>query len=394
MKRSLRIPFFLFLLLIALSCCRTLTRLGLPSDPLPVPPSPPAAASINETLVLVAAATAFDVALERDVDDLLSSTFSSSTVSGGRYLSITLRRRQALPDDARPLPLTRIRFPARLPLSTIHRHILPEFHRALRRWSLLRRHFQPEVMSELLSLIKHPIDLHFGYPDTGQPYATCAVVGNSGILLNSDHGDLIDGHDLVIRLNNAATKGYIRKVGGKTSLAFINSNILHICARRDGCFCHPYGDFVPILIYICQPAHFLDYVICNASHRAPLLVTDARLDLLCARIVKFYSLKRFVEATGRPLEEWRKAYDERTFHYSTGMQAVVLALGICDRVSVFGFGKSAKAKHHYHTNQKAELDLHDYEAEYAFYRDLVQRPQVMPFLNASGFKVPQVVFYH
>lgn len=82
------------------------------------------------------------------------------------------------------------------------------------------------------------------------------------------------------------------------------------------------------------------------------------------------------------------------FHYSSGMQAVMLAAGICERVSVFGFGKSEEAKHHYHTNQKAELDLHDYEAEYAFYKDLAERPQVIPFLNASGFKVPPVVFYH
>lgn len=394
MKRSLRLPLFVFLLLIiafatALSCCWTLAPSGLPSDPLPVPP--PQAAFLNETLLRLSAAG--EAALESDIDDALSSTLSSSPLSGGRYLSISLRRRPALRDDGRPLSLAKLRFSTRLLLPAIHRRILPDFRRALSRWSRLRRRFQPEVMRELLGLIKRPIDLHFGYPDTGRPYATCAVVGNSGILLNSDHGDLIDGHDLVIRLNNAATQGFIRKVGGKTSLSFMNSNILHLCVRREGCFCHPYGDFVPILIYICQPAHFLDYAICNATHKAPLLVTDARLDVLCARVVKFYSLKRFVEATGRPPEEWRKAHDERTFHYSTGMQAVVLALGICDRVSVFGFGKSAKAKHHYHTNQKAELDLHDYEAEYAFYRDLVERPQVIPFLSDSGFKVPPVVFY-
>jgi len=63
-------------------------------------------------------------------------------------------------------------------------------------------------------------------------------------------------------------------------------------------------------------------------------------------------------------------------------------------VSVFGFGKSSEAKHHYHTNQKSELDLHDYEAEYAFYRDLVERPEVIPFLNESGLKIPPLVFYH
>lgn len=110
--------------------------------------------------------------------------------------------------------------------------------------------------------------------------------------------------------------------------------------------------------------------------------------------MKFYSLKRFVEETGKSAEEWGKAHDERMFHYSSGMQAIVLALGICDEVGIFGFGKSSDAKHHYHTNQKAELDLHDYEAEYAFYHDLVERPQVIPFLKDSGFKVPRVVLYH
>nr|CAD1838577.1 unnamed protein product [Ananas comosus var. bracteatus] len=68
--------------------------------------------------------------------------------------------------------------------------------------------------------------------------------------------------------------------------------------------------------------------------------------------------------------------------------------GLCEEVSVFGFGKSTSAKHHYHTNQRAELDLHDYEAEYAVYRDLVRRPHAIPFLNESGFPVPRLVFYH
>ncbi|CAD5183891.1 unnamed protein product, partial [Musa acuminata subsp. malaccensis] len=169
--------------------------------------------------------------------------------------------------------------------------------------------------------------------------------------------------------------GYNHKVGSKTGLSFVNSNILHLCARRPGCFCHPYGESVPIVMYICQPVHFLDYAVCNSSHKAPLLITDVRFDMLCARIVKYYSLKTFVDTTGKPPGEWTKVHDEKMFHYSSGMQAVMLALGICDQVSVFGFGKSAEAKHHYHTNQKAELDLHDYEAEYALYRDLVEQPQ-------------------
>ncbi|XP_020597374.1 sialyltransferase-like protein 1 [Phalaenopsis equestris] len=273
--------------------------------------------------------------------------------------------------------------------AALHR---PELRRSLLDW-WHNRLFQPEIMSNLTELVKTPIEKHTGNSNPNHRYPSCAVVGNSGILLNSNHGDLIDGHDLVIRLNNARIHGFHRNVGSKTNLSFVNSNILHLCARRDGCFCHPYGEHIPIIMYICQAIHFLDYAACNSSHKAPLLITDIRFDMLCSRIVKYYSVKRFVEMSGRSMEDWSKFHDEKWFHYSSGMQAVMLALGICDRVSVFGFGKSAEAKHHYYTNQKAELDLHDYEAEYELYRDLVERPQVIPFLRDSGFMVPPLVFY-
>ncbi|KAK4842485.1 hypothetical protein QYF36_022509 [Acer negundo] len=137
--------------------------------------------------------------------------------------------------------------------------------------------------------------------------------------------------------------------------------------------------------------HFMDYTMCNVSHKAPLLVTDPRFDMLCARIVKYYSLKRFVEETGKSLDEWGSAHDGSMFHYSSGMQAVMLALGICDKVSIFGYGKSALAKHHYHTNQKAELRLHDYEAEYAFYQDMMENPLAIPFIS-DKFKIPPVSY--
>ena len=55
------------------------------------------------------------------------------------------------------------------------------------------------------------------------PYQrSCAVVGNSGILLNSSYGRLIDQHDLVIRANLQAVKGYERDVGTKMNITSIN----------------------------------------------------------------------------------------------------------------------------------------------------------------------------
>lgn len=297
----------------------------------------------------------------------------------------------------------------------------PEAHRdvavrGLRDW-LARQRFDPGVMSELVDLIKRPIDRHSDrvrddddVDGTTKKYASCAVVGNSGILLASEHGDLIDSHELVVRINNAPAGNarYARHVGLKTGLAFVNSNVMsRWCAaiRPGSCYCRAYGDAVPILTYMCSGAHFAEHALCNASSvssfsrsgavaaPAPVIVTDPRLDALCARVVKYYSLRRFVRETGRPAGEWGRRHEEGMFHYSSGMQAVVVAAGLCERVSVFGFGKDAAARHHYHTLQKGELDLHDYEAEYEFYRDLETRPEEIPFLRDSGFRLPPVVFY-
>lgn len=389
MKRSLRLPFSLLLLIavFTLLTCRVAVRRFVPRS---LTPSAP----LNETLLLLAASDASEPQLRKDVDELLDGHFpasaASASFSSGHHRSISIYGR----DNHHPRYTLRHPIPARLRLRSPKEYeVFPEFRRHLRDWFRQRR-FQPSVMSDLVPLVKTPIDRHNSLPATTARYSSCAVVGNSGILLKREHGELIDSHDMVIRLNNARISGYHRNVGSKTGLSFVNSNILRLCARRDGCFCHPYGESVPMIMYICQAVHFLDYTICNSSHKAPLLITDPRFDLLTARIVKYYSLKRFVEETGKSAEEWGKAHDERMFHYSSGMQAIVLALGICDEVGIFGFGKSSDAKHHYHTNQKAELDLHDYEAEYAFYHDLVERPQVIPFLKDSGFKVPRVVLYH
>ncbi|XP_077235803.1 beta-1,6-galactosyltransferase GALT29A-like [Tasmannia lanceolata] len=339
----------------------------------------------NKTLLAFAAIEIGEQETRRKIDQLLEGNFGGQA----HYRSISSLRRFNHHDE-------RLKSSGRLPIqlrSPRYSRFWPEFRKSLRYWFRTKR-FQPEIMSELINLVKRPLDQHYGFAGSDRPYASCAVVGNSGILLKNESGALIDSHEIVIRLNNARTGGYERHVGSKTHIAFVNSNILHLCSRKEGCFCHPYGENVAMVMYICQAVHFMDYAICNGSHKAPLLITDARFDVLCSRIVKYYSLKRFVEETGKPPEEWGASHDGSMFHYSSGAQAVMLALGICKRVSVFGFGKSALAKHHYHTNQKAELHLHDYEAEYSFYHDLVERPQAIPFLKDSGFKIPPTVLYH
>ncbi|KAL3687313.1 hypothetical protein R1sor_013622 [Riccia sorocarpa] len=269
---------------------------------------------------------------------------------------------------------------------------VPTFYKLIEQW-LSQGEFDPLVMKELPATVKKVLDqyrLNVTKGEGGSRYKSCAVVGNSGILLNSTYGKLIDSHEMVIRLNNAKILGYEKHVGSKTTLAFINSNILRQCARlKKDCTCHPYGADVPIMMYLCQAPHLMDVAFCRSFHKPPLLVTDNRLDILSNRIARWYSITNHLETTGKPLEAWSKIHGATYFHYSSGFQAVIVALGICDRVSMFGFGKHPLSKHHYHTQQKAELALHDYQAEYVFYNDLVHG-RLIPFLSEAGISIPPV----
>ncbi|XVF19729.1 hypothetical protein REPUB_Repub11eG0136100 [Reevesia pubescens] len=391
MKRSVR-PLISILMLVALAATLSyriaISRRGVFSvsaelESTMVLIQPPPIQIFNSTLLKFAATDLGEEKSKLEIEQLLEGNFASQ----GRYRTFATWRRFNHHDvKAR----TSNELPVMLRSPKFYRYWL-EFRRNLQDWTR-KKMFQPDIMMDLVRLVKVPIDSHNGLMSPDKKYKSCAVVGNSGILLNSDHGKLIDGHEVVIRLNNARTERFEKIVGSKTSISFVNSNILHLCARRDGCFCHPYGGNVPMVMHVCQPIHFMDYLVCNSSHKAPLLITDPRFDMLCARIVKYYSVKRFVEETGKPLGEWGSTHDGSMFHYSSGMEAVMLALGICDKVSIFGFGKSTSAKHHYHSNQKAELRLHDYEAEYAFYHDLVKNPQAIPFIS-NKFRFPPVVIY-
>ncbi|XP_019636975.1 PREDICTED: alpha-2,8-sialyltransferase 8B-like [Branchiostoma belcheri] len=58
-------------------------------------------------------------------------------------------------------------------------------------------------------------------------YGTCALVGSSGILLNSSCGDDIDASDFVIRFNLSPQEGYTKDVGKKSSMMVLNTLMSH-----------------------------------------------------------------------------------------------------------------------------------------------------------------------
>nr|XP_005280806.1 CMP-N-acetylneuraminate-poly-alpha-2,8-sialyltransferase isoform X1 [Chrysemys picta bellii] len=73
-------------------------------------------------------------------------------------------------------------------------------------------------------------DLHSLLPEVSpmknRRFKTCAVVGNSGILLDSECGKEIDNHDFVIRCNLAPVVEFAADVGTKSDFITMNPSVV------------------------------------------------------------------------------------------------------------------------------------------------------------------------
>lgn len=214
-------------------------------------------------------------------------------------------------------------------------------------------------------------------------FSSCAVVGNSGSLLNATYGASIDSHDIVLRLNQAPPGDRVNKltrhVGARTTFRLINTR-----------WANKYGDL-----------KFVDGGGLPLEEDVTLVVTRARpkaydamaqyLKMARSDVTALYLSSRVVGRARQLLLDYRRKLEDRGFgpFYggstpSSGFVGVYLLLQMCGTVTVYGFGlddETSGAKHAYHyfylfspshSRKKNSMNrTHSFDLERALLRALV-----------------------
>jgi len=157
-----------------------------------------------------------------------------------------------------------------------------------------------------------------------------------------------------------------------------------------------YGDDVPFVLSLWKPFHWKDMKTCQiANPKAKFVVIDAAVQDLCARIVDAYAIKR--KAVNQDEQSIKMSDPIKVFKphvrpdFSTGMEAVTVALALCSKISIFGFGTVGVRQHHYFENKTLhEYGLHDYAAERMYFADLATGTP--PLVIGGRVPIPNVQF--
>ncbi|XP_032875858.1 CMP-N-acetylneuraminate-beta-galactosamide-alpha-2,3-sialyltransferase 1-like isoform X2 [Amblyraja radiata] len=165
---------------------------------------------------------------------------------------------------------------------------------------------------------------------------TCAVVGNSGNLIGSNYGPIIDSHNFVMRMNHAKTVGYERDVGSKTTHHFMYPESAQDLAHN--------------VSLVLIPFKILDLQWLISAF------TTGNITRTYTRVLSKIKANKDKVLVLSP-HFFMYVYDNWNEHHgrysSTGMLVTVFALHVCDEVDVYGFGANNLGHWHHYWEKNA-----------------------------------------
>ncbi|XP_035678158.1 CMP-N-acetylneuraminate-poly-alpha-2,8-sialyltransferase-like [Branchiostoma floridae] len=200
-------------------------------------------------------------------------------------------------------------------------------------------------------------------------FNTCAIVGNSGILLNSSCGQEIDSMDFVIRCNLPQIEGYEKDVGSKANLTTMNPSVIP----------HDFGkDYRRLSRRLKQVGDQILYVPGLTSPSGEMhvrIITQIVLQHKLAAKITFppAGMNTLMKSI------WSNAGFE-TLRPSTGAHMYTLAATICDQIHMYGFypfsedtrGR-ALGYHYYDTKEMISNRTHNMPEEFRAFQQLHMR---------------------
>ncbi|XP_062375374.1 ST3 beta-galactoside alpha-2,3-sialyltransferase 7 [Sardina pilchardus] len=209
----------------------------------------------------------------------------------------------------------------------------------------------------------------------GSTCRRCVVVGSGGVLHGSNLGAHIDQYDIIIRMNNAPVFGFERDTGSRTSIRLLYPEGAPLLGHS----------YLNTSLLVLVPFKSLDlYWLSSVVARTPLswwsrlwfwreVVENVPLQPENFRILNPDVMHR----TGQVLQDY--AQHPHTMVPTLGACATVLALQVCDEVSLAGFGYDlqhpAARLHYYESLRMGAMEtqvVHDVGAETRFLRQMVK----------------------
>ncbi|XP_010780674.1 ST3 beta-galactoside alpha-2,3-sialyltransferase 7 [Notothenia coriiceps] len=202
----------------------------------------------------------------------------------------------------------------------------------------------------------------------------CVVVGSGGVLHGSHLGPHIDQYDVIIRLNNAPVLGFEKDAGSRTTIRLVYPEGAPHSAIE-----YKKTTMVALVVFKSLDLDWLTSVITKKplSFWSKIWFWREVVDDIPLRPENFRILHpEIIHKTEQVLQKY--ALKPRNTVPTLGASAVVMALQLCDQVSLAGFGydmKHPEARLHYYETirmgaMKAQV-VHDVSAEKLFLRDLV-----------------------
>ncbi len=206
---------------------------------------------------------------------------------------------------------------------------------------------QKERIELILSMSRRAAELEKTYFEATQG-KSCAVVGSAGNLKNSSYGDIIDGHDVVFRMNDAPLKGYEKDVGTKSTFRVMTGRV--VFSDRD--------DQVLLSKNIWAAAELFPRFIRKNRHRI----------LMVGPTISVNAQNLFASKT----------------HPSTGMFTLLLALQTCRSVDAFGFGPNRSGEYDYYFSPTKKFGSQNNVSEEADFLKTLEDKKVISFFHGGS----------